>query len=207
MRPKVTWVKRILAVAVLVMGSSPALFAQGYIGGSVGLYSPEDSDQDRTEVFGVRGGYRFSPALGFEVNLSRADLDDTIPPENDPGFPLFDFDLQVDLTNLDVSLQWFPGHNVVIYGGPGMARLESEVNGSFFGIDFSESDSSDIVTAHAGVAYEWHITDRFIIRPEVRVRHYFDDEVNPDEIEDDFVVSYESTDYEGNLAFVWRFGS
>ena len=206
MHAKVRWVQRVLAVAVVVIGSNSGLFAQGYAGGSVGLYSPEDSDQDRTEVYGIRGGYRFRPELGFEVNLSRVDLDDTIPPENDPGFPLFDFDFQVDLTNLDVSLQWFPrGRSLVVFGGPGLARLESKVSGSFFGFPFSESDSSDIFTAHAGVAYEWRVTDSFLIRPEVRVRHYFDDEVDQADVEEGLAVSYESTDYEGNLVFAWRF--
>jgi hypothetical protein len=202
MRANVKWI----ILTVLAITAVSPLWAQGYVGVSAGLYSPEDSDQDRTEVFGVRGGYRFRPNFGFEANLSRVDLDDTIPPEENPGFPLFDFDFQVDLTNLDVSLQWFPGRrNLVIYGGPGLARLESEVKGTFFGFPISESDSSDIVTAHAGVAYEWHVTDRFLVRPEVRIRHYFDDKIDPEE--ESFAVSYESTDYEGNLVFAWRFGA
>jgi outer membrane protein with beta-barrel domain len=195
-----------IILAVLAMPAVSPLRAQGYLGVSAGLYSPEDSDQDRTESFGIRGGYRFLPNFGFEANLSRVDLDDTIPPEEDPGFPLFDFDFQVDLTTLDVSLQWFPGgRNFVIYGGPGMARLESDVRGEFFGFPFSESDTSDVFTAHAGAAYEWHVTNRFLVRPELRIRHYFDDDVDPES--EGLAVSYKSTDYEANLVFAWRFGA
>ena len=36
------------------------------------------------------------------------------------------------------------------------------------------------------------------------MRHYFDDEIDEDEV-DDFTISYEATDYEAGLTFGWRF--
>ena len=69
----------------------------------------------------------------------------------------------------------------------------------------SESDSSNIFTAHLGLAYQWQIGDRFFVRPEARVRRYFDDEASLSE-DDSLAVSYKATDYEASLILGWRFG-
>jgi Outer membrane protein beta-barrel domain len=197
----------IFVIATLVGAAAPAQ-AQGYFGVYGGLYQPEeedDSDLDRTESFGVRAGYRFQSNFGFEGSLSRVDLADSIPNEDDPFF--FDFDLQLDLYNLDLSLQWFPkGGNFVVFGGPGVSRLDAEVSATIFGERFSESDTEDILTAHLGLGYDWQVNDRFFIRPEARVRRYFDDESDEGDVEDDGLgISYEATDYEAGVTFGWRF--
>lgn len=193
----------LLAVGFVFGGASAPILAQGHFGITGGLYEPDEDGTDQTEFYGVRGGYRFNPMFGFEASLTRLDLADTFDVEDDPFFPEFDVDLEFELTNLDLSVQWFPGGgNFVVFGGPGIARLESEVSVTFLGQRFSESESSNILTAHAGVGYAWTVGDRFFIRPEARVRSYFDDDDNGD---DDFEVSYDSTDYEVGLTFGWRF--
>ena len=193
-----------LLVAGLVLGgaSAPAL-AQGHFGITAGLYEPDEEGADRTEFYGIRGGYRFNPMFGFEGSLTRLDLADTLDIEDDPF--LSDFDFEFDITNLDLSLQWFPGGgNFVVFAGPGVARLDAEVSVTFFGERFSESESSNILTAHAGVGYAWQIGDRFFIRPEARVRRYFDDDID-ESGEEALDVAYESTDYEAGVTFGWRF--
>ncbi len=203
------WGIGVLLIGGLVLGSVPApVWAQGHFGISAGLYQPEEengSEVDRTEVFGIRGGYRFHPDFGFEGSLSRVDLADAIPADDEL---FFDFDLQLDLYALDLSLQWFPrGGNFVVFGGPGVARLDAELTVTFFGETISASDTSDVFTAHAGLGYEWKISDRFFIRPEARVRRYFDDEIEEAELEEGLALSYDATDYEAVVVFGWRFGS
>lgn len=186
--------------------AAPAQAQGGYFGVYGGLYQPDDDDGDldRTEVYGVRAGYRFQNNFGIEGSLSRVDLADSIPSEEDPFFS--DFDLQLDLYNLDLSLQWFPqGGNFVVFGGPGVSRLDAEVSVTVFGERFSESDTSNILTAHFGLGYDWQVNDRFFIRPEARVRRYFDDEIDESDVEEGLAVSYKATDYEAGVTFGWRF--
>lgn len=210
MRTKPVSVCAILLFAGAVLGGAP-VGAQGYVGVSAGLYQPEDAEQDVTQDFDVRVGYRIRPALGFEWSLSRVSLADTVPFQDDPTIPGIDFDeisLQLDLYNLDLSLQWFPGKgNFVVFGGPGISLLDSELTVTFLGGTGTDPDNTTLVTAHAGLAYVWRIKDRFFIRPEARVRHYFGTEVNePDRVEA-FYYSYKATDYEAGLTFGWRFGT
>jgi len=191
-----------LLVTGLVLGGAAApVRAQGFLGVSAGLYQPDDNDLDRTEVYGLRGGYRFGRGLGFEASLSRANLLD----EQEESFPGFSADVKADVYNLDLSLQWLPHSGFVVFGGPGVARLDTKVRVSFFGQTVSESDTSNILTAHLGVAYEWWLSDRFFVRPEVRVRRYFDDEDRAS-ADDALAVSYKATDSEASLLFGWRFG-
>src|SRR5689334_13803738 len=107
MTTRPTWILGALLIAGLFLGSATApAAAQGSIGISGGIYQPEEDDDvdlDTTEVFGLRGGYRFRPNLGFEGYLSRVDLADTLPDDEEP-IPSFDFEFEVDVTNLDLSL-------------------------------------------------------------------------------------------------------
>jgi hypothetical protein len=192
----------LLVTGLVLSGAAAPVRAQGFFGVSAGLYQPDDNDLDRTEVYGLRGGYRFRPGLGFEASLSRANLLD----EQQESFPGFTSDVQADVYNLDLSLQWLPRDGFVVFGGPGVARLDTKVRVSFFGQTASESDTSNILTAHLGVAYEWWLSDRFFLRPEVRVRRYFDDEARAS-ADDTLAVSYKATDSEVSLLFGWRFGS
>jgi hypothetical protein len=198
----------LLLASVALAGIGAPAGAQGYLGAAAGAYLPGDKDQDRTEVYGLRGGYRFRPSLGLEASLSKVDLASTIPPEDQPPIPLFHFDLQLDLYNLDLSLQWLPrdGH-LVIFGGPGVAQLRAKSEVTFLGMTFSDSTNSNIFTAHAGAAYTWQVHDRFFIRPEARVRRYFDKDINQTGFQEGLAVSYKQTDYEANVIFGWRFGS
>lgn len=192
----------LLVTGLMLGGAMAPVRAQGFLGVSAGLYQPDESDLDRTEVYGLHGGYRFRPNLGFEASLSRVKLLD----DQQESFPGFSADVQADLTNLDLSLQWLPRGGLVVFGGPGVARLDTKVRVSFLGRTDSESDTSNILTAHIGVAYEWRLSDRFFLRPEARVRRYFDDEAQAS-ANDTLAVSYKATDYEASVLFGWRFGS
>ncbi len=197
------WVGALVALA-LIAGAPPAL-AQGSLGVFGGIYEPDDSDADRTEVFGIRGGYRFNPNFGFEASVGRVDLADAFPIDidEDPEFPI-DIDFEADLTTLDLSFQWYPtGSGLVVFGGPGWARIDADLEFTFLDVSASISDTEDLLTAHLGVGYQWDAGERFYIRPEVRARRYFGDE----EEADDFEVSYEATDYEASVTFGFRFGS
>lgn len=210
MRTGSMWTLGALFIAGLFLSSATApAKAQVSLGISGGIYQPDDEGDgsvDATPVFGIRGAYRFRPNLGFEASVSRVDLADAFSLEDDVP-PGLDFDFDIDLTNLDLSLQWFPGGGgFVVFGGPGISRLSTEVSTTIFGQDFSDSDVEELYTAHAGLGYEWQISERFFIRPEARVRRFFDEEELPDE-EDILVVTYDATDYEASLVFGWRFDS
>lgn len=206
---KSMWVLLLVGLGLCVV-TAPAA-AQGYFGISAGLYEPEDKEQERTEVYDVRVGYRIQPQLGLEWSLRRLSLNETIPFQDDPTIPGIDFDtlsLQLDLYSLDLSLQWFAyGGSFVVFGGPGVAQLDADLVVTFFGDTFSVPDRENLFTAHIGAAYVWKINDHFLIRPEVRVRHYFGDDVTePDRIEG-FFYSYKATDYQAGLTLGWSFGS
>ncbi len=163
MRTQLIWSTGALLIAGLVFGGGLApVRAQSSFGISAGIYQPDEDDLDRTEVYGLRGGYRFHPSFGFEAALSKVDLADALPLDEGVSGPDFGFDdFKVDLYNLDLSLQWFPhGGNFLVFGGPGVARLDTRIRGPIFGQTFSESDTSNILTAHLGLAYQWQISDR-----------------------------------------------
>jgi Outer membrane protein beta-barrel domain len=199
----------LLAGAAFASVSAPA-HAQVYLGVASGLYQPEAGDQPRTEDFGLRGGYRLRPSFGFEWNLSRVELADTVPFQDNPTVPGVDFDkvkLQLELYNLDLSVQWFPrAGNVVIFGGPGVSMLDSKLIVTFLGATGEDPDNTNILTGHAGVAYLWQTKGHFFIRPEFRARHYFGYEVTKRDRIQGFYYSYEGTDYETGVTFGWRLG-
>jgi hypothetical protein len=188
----------------IVGGAAAPLRAQGSFGIAAGLYQPDDDDLDREGVFGLRGGYRFHNDFGLEGSLSRVELVNGVP--GGSQIPGVGVDLEVNLYNLDLSLQWFPRGSLIVFGGPGVARLDSDVQVNFLGQRFSESDTSTIFTAHVGVAYEWQLSDRFFLRPEARVRRYFDDDLDEGDSEEGLAVSYKATDYEASVVFGWRLG-
>src|SRR5689334_16579834 len=84
--------KWVLLCVALGMGAAPAASrAQGYVGVSASLYQPEDREQERTEVYDLRAGYRIRPQLGFEWSLGRLHLTDTVPFKDNPTIPGIDF--------------------------------------------------------------------------------------------------------------------
>jgi hypothetical protein len=209
MYAKPLWV--LLSASLELCAFSALAEAQGHFGLSAGLYEPEDREQQRTEVYDVRGGYRVRPQIGFEWSLSRLHLTDTVPFQGSPTIPGIDFDslkLKLALNTLDLSLQWFPkGGSFIVFGGPGVAQLDADLVVTFFGETFTVSDRTNILTAHAGIAYMWKIDNHFFVMPEARVRHYFGYLVTePDRLEG-FEYSYKATDYQAGLTVGWRFGS
>jgi len=211
MRRNPVWVRGILLTASVVLGSSSApAWGQGYFGLSASLYQPEGRDQDLTQAFDLRTGYRIRPAFGFEWNLNRIALDDTVPFQDDPSIPGIDFEkvkLRVDLYNLDLSLQWFPkGGNFVIFGGPGVALVDAKLDVTFLGGQGTDPDNTITLTANAGAAWVRPIGKRFFLRPEVRLRHYFGYEADKRDRVEAFYYSYEATDYQAGVTFGWKFG-
>jgi len=185
--------------------------AQGYFAVSAGLYEPDDKGQEQTQIYDVRGGYRVDPRFGFEWSLSHLQLSDTVPFADNPTIPGIDFDslnLKLELYTLDLSAQWFPtGDRWVVFGGPGVAQLDSDLVVTFFGKTFTVPDRTNIFTAHAGVAYVWNVNNHFFIRPEARARHYFGEDVTaPDRVQG-FYYSYKATNYQAGLTVGWRYGS
>jgi Outer membrane protein beta-barrel domain len=198
----ITIVGIFLLVGVALGIVSSPVEAQGYLGGSAGFYHPENGDRDYIGTFGLRGGYRFNPYFGLEGSLSQVSLDETLPIDI-PFFELGGLELG-RLDNLDLSLQWFPnGGNFLLFGGIGGSRLDStlRITDSFFGQTLSSSDTAYIFTAHVGLGYQWQIGDRFLLRPEARLRHYYGQD--PKTL---IPGAYRGTDYEAGLTFGWRFG-
>lgn len=205
-----TGVLGILLMVGLMLGGAPApAGAQGSFGVTGGIYLPEDDELDNTEILGIRGGYRFAPQLGIEASLSRVELIDGFPENDEPSIPELEINLQADLYNLDLSLQWFPrGGNLLVFAGPGLARIDVKAEFRFLSTTIRDSVSSEIFTAHAGLAYDWRISERFFIRPEARVRRYFDDEPSRSEEQGTFLsIFYDATDYEAAVTFGWRIGA
>jgi hypothetical protein len=210
-RGRIFFIHVFLLTGCGLVGVPASGWAQGYFGLSAGLYEPQYREQERTGVFDLRGGYRIHPQVGFEWSLGRLHLADTVPFQGSPTIPGIDFDslkLKQDLYTLDLSLQWFPaGGNFVVFGGPGVAQLDADLVVTFFGKTFTVSDRTNILTAHAGVAYMWKLNEHFFLRPEARVRSYFGKAVTaPDRIEG-FYYSYKATDYQAGVTVGWRFGS
>lgn len=201
MRARSITILMIFLIVGLALGIlSRPVEAQGVLGVSAGVYHPEDGDRDYVGTFGLRGGYRFNPSFGLEGSLSRVNLDETLS----IGIPFVEIArLELGrLYTLDLSLQWFPsGGNFLLFGGIGGSRLNSTFDDSIFGLSFSTSTTSYIFTAHAGLAYEWQIGNRLILRPEARVRHYYGQD--PKTL---IPGGYKATDYEAGLTFGWRLG-
>jgi len=119
-----------------------------------------------------------------------------------------EFNVSADVTNLDLTVQWFPrGGNFVVFGGPGIAMLDSRVNVVFIGVPFTDTDITNIFTVHAGAGYAWQLGNGFFIQPEVRARRYFGAEVKAPSAIEGFRFSYQATDIEAGLTVGWRFGS
>lgn len=202
MRANPMIVSGILLMAAVAAAPASAQF---HFGVSAGMYQPEDGSGSPT--FDVRGGYRVRPTVGFEWSFNRVEVEETVDPATLP----FDFDLfnlTTDLTNFDLSVQWFPRNgNLVVFGGPGIAMIDSRVNVIFIGVPFTDSDITNIFTLHAGAGYAWPLGNGFFVLPEVRVRRYFGAEVKTPSAVEGFRFSYQATDFEAGLTFGWRFGS
>ncbi len=192
-------------VGLLILATaSPPAQAEGFVAGAVGTYEP-DGNSGREAVYGLRGGYRFRPDLGIEGALAHVDFGSLA--DDGPRLPGLAIDLEADLWALDLSLAWYPqGGNFVVFAGPGRAKVEASARVRFLDLVFEDSASTQVWTAHAGVAYRWQLGESFFLRPEVRVRRYFDDEPAADELTEGVTIAYDGTDYEASLVFGWAFG-
>lgn len=158
----------LLSLAFLIVwlsGSTAPALAQSHHGATfeifAGAYQPEDNVLDTGATFGLRGGYRYSDAFGFEGSVSafHSDLG--------PG-------VDVDFGFFDASFKWYPGsggkkNELLLFGGPGWSRVDASAQTIFGNLSVSD----DSATAHIGIGGELHVGNRWYLRPEARAR-YFD---------------------------------
>lgn len=203
------WVKGSLLTLALALGigSAPAR-AQIHLGVAGGAYEPqEDETVEGAQVFGVRAGRRLSPSIGIEAALSRSELSDTLPENDEPDFPGLDFKFELQIFHLDLSAQWYPWaqeRGFMVFGGGGMSRLEARFTSSLFGETTTENSARTIFTAHAGVGYDLNLGEHFFVRPEARYRYLFsDDKVDQG---DNLTVIYDASGPEASLVLGWRLG-
>ncbi len=185
--------------------------AQGRFGLLVGGYQPEEEDEadaDITPVYGLEYGHRFNSRFGVSASLSRIDLADSFGLDDSGDLP-FSPEIDVELTNLDLSLEWYPtGGRFVILGGPGLSRLDFDAN--FFGPadePISVGETEDLLSFHLGVGYQWNLGEHWSLRPEVRARRIFDNEPEADLADGDVDIFYESTDVEARVTLAYRLGT
>jgi Outer membrane protein beta-barrel domain len=186
-----------LALA-LGLGAAPAR-AQWHFGVSGGIYQAQQEEADSTEFLGIRAGYRINSDFRLEAALNGVDIAATFPEAELPPEPL---EFESELYNLDLSLHWFPWHDLVVIGGLGYSRLEASISGTFLEEDFSDSDLSTLFTAHAGVGYEWTLGDHLFVRPELRYRFFFDDDLIDGD--DGFTLIFDASGYEAGLVLGWQ---
>jgi opacity protein-like surface antigen len=159
--------------------------------GFFGYYDPDESE-DHGEVYGGRFGYRPGDNFGLLLSAGVIDLEDDI-------LDIEDSNLRFNLGLVDLSFQWYPGgSNFYVFAGPGWARIDLEVDIPGPDNDFESSD--DVLTANAGLGYQWKIGDSFFIRPEGKVRWFDETDFDADDID-----SYKGLDREYSIALGWRF--
>lgn len=132
------------------LAAAPTVAAEGsftLFGGQFLVASEVDSDS-RLDVFGARAGWSLARGWALEGSVSRADEGD------------------VDLYFGDLSLRWMPRPEdrvrYYLLGGPGLFHLE--IPEDAFG------DPDDELTAHLGAGVEVTLGERFVLRPDVRLR-------------------------------------
>lgn len=199
-----------LFALVLGLGWGSGAQAQGRFGLLVGGYQPEEEDEadaDITPVYGLEYGHRFNSRFGVSASLSRVDLADSFGLDDSGDLP-FSPEIDVELTNLDLSFEWYPtGGQLVLLGGPGLSRLDFDID--FFGpVDepLSASETEDLLSFHLGVGYQWNLGERWSLRPEVRARRIFDDEDEDGGFDEDVELFYESTDVEARVTLSYGLG-
>jgi OOP family OmpA-OmpF porin len=88
---------RIISLAMAFLLLPVQLFAQGYLGGTVGQAELESEGFDRSTSFSIAGGYRLNEYFAFEATY--ADFGKTEPDFIDPGLDVF-----VEATAFDVAI-------------------------------------------------------------------------------------------------------
>ena len=179
-----------LVAATFVIGATSASAEVAEGSGELELYvgylMPDESpgiDGADDIIYGVRGGYNFSPRGGFQGSIGRYD-DDVDVVCVTPPCPAID----VTQTMIDLSFLWHvnPAGRAVfnVYVGPGWTFADASLAGV--------SASDDSLTAHFGLGAKVGVTDAFYLRPDTRFRWYED--------------SGADNEWEASLGFGWTFG-
>lgn len=135
-------------------------------------------------TFGARGGRRVDRNWGWEVSLGFFDVDDAAERLEDRS------GIDMSMWFLDLSLMWYPGGgNFFIYGGPGGAGVDLEIERD--GRQVFE-DSSNEWSGNLGLGYVFEIGRTSFLRLDGKFRFYEFDQ-------------YEGPDSEVTVAIGWDF--
>lgn len=141
----------VLVLSLLAaLAAAPGAAAEGsfsLFGGQFLVASEVDSDS-RLDVLGARAGWGLARGWALEGSVSRIDEAD------------------VELYFGDLSLRWMPRPDdrvrYYLLGGPGVFRLDVPEN--------SFGDPDEELTVHLGAGVEVGLGERFVLRPDVRLR-------------------------------------
>ena len=119
------------------------------------LFHDDQAGQSADDsIYGVRGGYVFTPRAGFQGSVGRYSK----------SFSGLLGGQKLEQTMLDFSVLWHvnPAARSVfnVYGGPGWTFAD-------FG-----ATSGDSLTLHVGLGAKIGVSDRFYVRPDARYRWY-----------------------------------
>lgn len=175
-----------LAVLALVVSMTPApASAAGRFEVFAGYFFPEELDEDLT--YGLRFGGKGDNNWGWEVASSWFDVADS---QGFSGQPV-----DADILHIDFSAIYYPGGNDFgILFGAGWATGEIDIPGS------TQKNSDDAFTINGGIGYDFNVTERFYLRPDVRFRWYELEGFGPEGGTDNQLT------YEAAFALGWRFG-
>lgn len=148
------WIVAMLGAAAMAASSgalaqraAPAAEAGWYATGAVGM----NDDFDDETTFRFAAGYQVNRNLSVElgyINLGE--------------FSAFGVNTEASAFEV-IGLYKFPVANKLsVYGLAGLARIEVETSGTFFGVPVSGSDDSIELTLGIGVQYD--ITPKFAVR-------------------------------------------
>ena len=171
------------SVLALLAGTASAEVTRGTGLAEVyaGWYFPDESPSGPgldDFTYGVRFGYNFADRWGFAATIGRFETN------------VNELDLELEQVFVDLGVEWninADGRYVwVMSMGPGWSFAEATTDGV--------SIDADSLSLHLGIGMKMRMTDRFYVRPEVRLRWYEEDP------EDDI-------EFEITVALGWVLGS
>lgn len=137
-------------LAVAALAAAPVARAEGSLHLFAGQFFVESEldSESALDVLGARAGWRVAPRWEVEGSLSLMD------------------EGPVDFYSGDLSLRWTPRPDArtrfYLLGGPGVFHVELD--------DDVLGDADDELTAHVGAGVEIGLGERFLLRPDVRLR-------------------------------------
>jgi len=197
MRNTMRWA---LAGAVIFAASLAATNASADVksgSGEIEVYAgwlwPDDDPGIDTDdlTYGIRLGYNVTEHFGITGSLGYWEANDSVA--------LLGYNrLEADGLFFDLSFEWIINPDsraaFLLFGGPGYASFNGDLVDKT-GVLSTASFDDDVFTAHAGVALRAQVTDRFYLRPDVRVR-WNDSDLHSDD----------AYDWEASLGFGWYLG-